>query len=192
MELILIRHGLPEQRVTDDGTPADPDLSEAGFDQAQKVASWLEHLQIDRLYSSPMKRALQTAAPLSEQKGLEVEVRDGVAEYDRNAAHYTPVEDLKEQDYDAWKRLMEGGVEADFPQFAATVCDSLEAIIAENKGNRVAVACHGGVINVWAAHVIGFDPRMFFNPNYTSVNIFRAASSGEKSVITLNDFAHLK
>ena len=192
MELILIRHGLPEQRVTQDGTPANPDLSTTGHDQAQRVADWLKDLHLDRLYSSPMKRAVQTAEPLSRQKSLEIEISDGVAEYDRNAEHYSPLEDLKEQDYEAWKRLMEGGVEADFPLFASTVCKSLETIIAKNKGNRVAVACHGGVINVWAAHVLGLDPGLFFNPNYTSVNTFRAASSGEKSIITLNDFSHLR
>lgn len=192
MELILIRHGLPEHRVTDDGTPANPDLSDVGHDQAQRVADWLEDRHIDRLYSSPMKRALQTAGPLSKQKGLNIEVCDGVAEYDQESEHYIPVEKLKEHDFEAWQRLMKGEMEENFPQFAATVCESLEVIVDENRGKRVAVTCHGGVINVWAARVIGFDPRMFFNPNYTSINVFMAASSGEKSVITLNEHAHLK
>ena len=86
---------------------------------------------------------------------------------------------------------MKGEVEIDFPDFAKTVCRALEEIIEENRGKRVAVTCHGGVINVFTAHVIGFEPRMFFNPNYTSINRFMAASSGEKSVITLNQHAHL-
>lgn len=192
MELILIRHGLPEHRETDDGTPADPELSEAGLSQAQKVADWLEGHRIDRLYSSPMRRAIETAKPLSSQKGLEIEISDGVAEYDRNAAQYVPVEKLKEHDYEAWKRLMKGEVEADFQDFATTVCKDLQAIVDDNRGKRVAVTCHGGVINVWAAHVIGFEPRMFFNPNYTSLNTFMAASSGEKSIITLNEHVHLR
>jgi probable phosphoglycerate mutase len=63
-------------------------------------------------------------------------------------------------------------VEADFPEFAKAVISALEAIIDENPGKRVAVACHGGVINVWTSHVIGFEPKMFFNPNYTSINPF--------------------
>jgi hypothetical protein len=33
--------------------------------------------------------------------------------------------------------------------------------------------------------------RMFFNPNYTSMSRFMVASSGEKSIITLNEHAHL-
>lgn len=193
MELILIRHGLPEKVINQDGTPADPPLSEEGLKQAELVANWLEHEQIDKLYASPMRRAVQTAEPLSKVKGLDIELREGVAEYDRKSDLYIPVEQLKELDYDRWKKLMTGEiVEADFPEFAKAVISALEAIIDENRGKRVAVACHGGVINVWTSHVIGLEPKMFFNPNYTSINRFMAASSGEKSVVSLNEYHHLK
>ena len=193
MELILIRHGLPEKVINQDGTPADPPLSEEGLKQAELVANWLEHEQIDKLYASPMRRAVQTAEPLAKVKGLDIELREGVAEYDRKSDLYIPVEQLKELDYDRWKKLMTGEiVEADFPEFAKAVIGALEAIIDENPGKRVAVACHGGVINVWTSHVIGFEPKMFFNPNYTSINRFMAASSGEKSVVSLNEHHHLK
>ena len=116
MELILIRHGLPEKVINQDGTPADPPLSAEGLKQAELVAAWLEHEQIDRLYSSPMRRAVQTAEPLAKLKDLEITLRDGVAEYDRNADLYIPVEQMKELDYDRWKKLMTGEtVDADFP-----------------------------------------------------------------------------
>ena len=193
MELILIRHGLPEKVINQDGTPADPPLSKEGLKQAELVAAWLEREQIDRLYSSPMNRAMQTAEPLAKSKGLEIELRDGVAEYDRNADLYIPVEQMKELDYDRWKKLMTGDmVDVNFPSFVKAVITELEGIVEENRGKRVAVACHGGVVNVWAAHVIGFEARMFFNPNYTSINRFMAAGSGEKSVISLNEHHHLK
>lgn len=193
MELFLIRHGLPEKIVNDDGTPADPPLSVEGRRQAEKVAAWLEKEHIDRLYSSPMKRAYETAMPIAKLRDLEIVVRDGVAEYDQHAEHYIPVEELKELDYERWQNLMKGEMdEIDFPKFVESVTTSLEQIIEENRGKRVAVTCHGGVINVWAAHVIGFEPRMFFNPDYTSINRFMAASSGERSVVTLNEHFHLK
>lgn len=193
MELILIRHGLPERVMTDDGTPADPPLSETGHKQAQLMADWLGHQHLDRIYTSPMQRAYQTATPLSEKKNVELEVREGVAEYDRNADHYIPVEQLKEFDYDRWLRLMRGEVDhIDFPAFCDDVIATLNEIIEGNRGKSVAVVCHGGVINVWTAHVVGFEPRMFFNPNYTSISRFKAASSGERSIITLNEHAHLR
>ena len=191
MELILIRHGLPVRKQTTDGKPADPPLSEIGLQQAQLVAESLKDIKLDKIYSSPMRRAFQTAEPLSELKSLDIEINDGIAEYDRHSDVYIPVEELKEIDYDAWLRLMRDDSDDDFKKFAATVCQSIEGIISDNKGKRVALACHGGVINVWASYVLGMDAKMFFNPNYTSVNRFMAASSGEKSLVTLNEHTHL-
>jgi 2,3-bisphosphoglycerate-dependent phosphoglycerate mutase len=193
MELILIRHGLPEKVINEDGSPANPPLSEIGLEQARRVAHWLKDHEIDRLYSSPMQRAFQTAQPLARLKSLEIEVRNGVAEYDQESGYYIPVEQLKELDYERWKRLMNGIVDdVDFSDFCQGVISTIEEIVAENRGKKVAITCHGGVINVWTAHVIGFEPKMFFNPNYTSINRFMAASSGEKSVITLNEHFHLQ
>ncbi|MGV0035128.1 MAG: histidine phosphatase family protein [Candidatus Azotimanducaceae bacterium WSBS_2022_MAG_OTU7] len=193
MELILIRHGLPERVETEDGTPADPPLSEVGHEQAQRMANWLEDQHIDHLYSSPMQRAVQTAAPLAALKGLKPELREGVAEYDRNADHYIPVEDLKKHDYDRWLRLMRGEIEdINFPKFCANVIGTLNEIVDSHRGKTVAVTCHGGVVNVWTAHVMGLEPKMFFNPNYTSISRYMGASSGERSIITLNEHTHLQ
>ena len=192
MELILIRHGLPQHVETEDGSPADPPLSEIGHAQAGQMATWLQHEAIDTLYSSPMARAHQTAEPLARAQGLDIQVRDGVAEFDQHADSYVPVEKLKQIDYERWKRLMQGDLDVDMGAFADAVIQTLEEIVVANRGRRVAVTCHGGVINVWTAHVIGFTPRMFFNPDYTSINRFQCASSGERSVITLNEAIHLR
>jgi probable phosphoglycerate mutase len=192
LELILIRHGLPMHIENQDGRPADPPLSEIGRAQAEQMATWLQREAIDHLYSSPMARALETAQPLARAQGLEVDVREGVAEYDRQAEVYVPVEKLKQIDYDRWLRLMKGDLDVDFGAFSTNVVETLETIVESHRGSRVAVTCHGGVINVWTAHVIGFAPRMFFNPDYTSINRFQCASSGERSVITLNEAVHLR
>ena len=61
----MIRHGLPVRRETTDGSPADPELDTAGQEQAQRLARWLAPEGIDAVYVSPMRRALETAAPLA-------------------------------------------------------------------------------------------------------------------------------
>ncbi|MBT3427545.1 MAG: histidine phosphatase family protein [Gammaproteobacteria bacterium] len=193
MELILIRHGLPEKVVTTDGTPADPPLSAIGLKQAELVAEYLNDTRLDRLYSSPMRRAQETALPLAREQGLEIETEQGVAEYDRDAGSYIPVEQLKEENYEQWQNLMKGEMgSVDFSVFYETVVSALTRLVDENRGKTIAVACHGGVVNVWAAHVLGLQPGMFFNPNYTSLSRFKAASTGEKSIVTLNEHFHLK
>ncbi len=194
MELLLIRHGLPERAVSEDGTPADPPLSAKGRDQAERVARWLEGVSIDRLYSSPLLRARQTAQPLATLRGLSVEIEPGVREYDADSEFYIPMEELKEHDYEQWKALASGGYapEVDFLAFHGEVVKSVEQIITSNPGRRVAVFCHAGVINAWAAHFLGMKPQLFVDVTYTSVNRFFAASSGERSLSSLNEAAHLR
>lgn len=192
MELILIRHGLPKHIENRAGQPADPPLSEIGHTQADLMATWLQHETIDHLYSSPMARAYQTAEPLARAQGLSIDLREGVVEFDRQSEVYVPVEKLKQIDYDRWLKLMKGDVGVDFTVFSETVIATIEAIVQSHAGKRVAITCHGGVINVWTAHAIGFSPRMFFNPDYTSINRYQCASSGERSVITLNEAVHLR
>jgi probable phosphoglycerate mutase len=193
MELLLIRHGLPEKVVTTDGSPADPPLSAIGLKQAELVAEYLKDVRLDRLYSSPMRRAHQTAIPLAREQSLDIETEEGVAEYDRDAGSYIPVEQLKEENYEQWQNLMKGEMgNVDFRVFYDTAVSSLARIADDNRGKTIAVTCHGGVVNAWTANVLGLRPMMFFNPNYTSVSRFKVASTGEKSVITLNEYFHLK
>ena len=78
MELLLIRHGLPEKVVTTDGSPADPPLSAIGLKQAELVAEYLKDVRLDRLYSSPMRRAHQTAIPLAREQSLDIETEEKI------------------------------------------------------------------------------------------------------------------
>src|SRR5512146_3095291 len=157
MELILIRHGLPERSAETD----DPPLSPEGREQAGRVARWLAGERIDAVYSSPMMRARQTAEPFAAAAGHDVRLHEGVVEYDRGSGTYTPLEVLKREDYEAWKAFVAGGVGAEIAVFQSMVVAALEEIIGGNRGRRVAVFCHGGVINVWTAHVLGMQPRLF-------------------------------
>jgi len=194
MELVLVRHGLPIRLETRDGAPADPPLSKEGWRQAEAVGRWLEHETFDAVYVSPMQRARQTAQPYLERAGLEPRVEARVAEFDRDADQYVPLEELKRTDYETWRRLVQGGYEAapNFAAFHREVIEALGEITARHTSQRVLVVCHGGVINVWAGSVIGIGPRLFFEPGYTSINRFVVARSGERSVTSLNELAHLR
>ncbi len=189
MELILIRHGLPEKVVARQDGPADPELSPQGHDQAAATAAWLRDRQIDRLYSSPMRRAIQTAEPLSQLLNLDIEIREGVAEFDRDHHTYVPVEEFTREDFERVQAMMDGSDGGGLPAFSRMVIDALTAIVAENAGKRVAVACHGGVVNMWASHVMGVEPRIFFVPDYASVSRFMIARNGAKSLLSLNEAA---
>jgi probable phosphoglycerate mutase len=193
MELVLVRHALPErQRI--EGGRADPPLSPLGIEQARAAARWLHAETIGAVFSSPMRRARETAEAYASVGGAAVELRDGLAEFDRHSDTYIPMEELKATDYAAWKAFVDGryNAEVDILAFQDTVVRTLESIIAANPGRRVAAFCHGGVINVWTAHVLGMAPRLFFEPGYTSLHRYLCASSGERSVVSLNETAHLR
>jgi len=194
MQLILIRHALPIRVETRDGSPADPPLAPSGIEQASRLASWLARQPLDRLYSSPLRRARETAAPVAQRLGLAIEIEPRVSEFDREAELYVPLEELKRTDYAAWLAFVRGGYGdlVDVEAFRAGVVEGLEEIIAANPRRSVAVVCHGGVINAWAAHVLGIGFRLFFGPDYTSLNRFVAARSGERSIESLNETPHLQ
>jgi probable phosphoglycerate mutase len=134
-----------------------------------------------------MRRAIQTAEPFAAAAGLDVATHEAICEYDRGTGVYIPSEELKREDYAAWQAVLDH----DLTEFHDLVVDALEAIVRQNQGRRVAVFCHGGVINVWTAHVLKMSPRMFFNPTYASVSRFSCARTGQRSVITLNESHHL-
>jgi len=188
LELILVRHGLPERR---DDT-ADPPLSDIGHDQARRVAAWLAHDRIDAVVSSTMLRARQTAEPFARQAGHEVACHDGICEFDRESGTYVPMEELKRDDYAAWLAMATGDHGVDIAAFQAVVVETLERIVESHSGKRVVVFCHGGVINVWTAHVLGMAPRLFFEPDYTSVHRYMCARTGQRNVVCLNDRGHLR
>lgn len=195
MELIVIRHALPLRVEQADGA-ADPGLSEAGVAQAEHMAQYVAAERIDALFSSPMRRAVQTAAPLAEATGLTPTIVDDVAEWDRHASSYIPAEELKASGTENWIEQLNGDnmgedAVADFHQ---RVIAALETIVEQHRGQTVAVVCHGGVINAYIAHVMGLPLELpgALYPNYTSLHRFAAASSGERSVLALNETAHLR
>lgn len=190
MDLVLVRHGRP-YRIEDAPTAVDPDLTDLGHLQAEAAARWLAEEQIDAIYTSPMARARQTAAPLEKALGMTAVVADGVQEYDADSKEYIPIEDLK-ADRERWRHFVATHVQQDRSAFGDTVVSTLEEIVAGHRGQRVAVVCHGGVINMWAAHVLSRPLELFFEPHYTSINRFLAASSGERSIVSLNEVGHLR
>ena len=196
VELLLIRHALPVRRELAIGV-ADPELSEDGQAQARHLAEYLANeAPLDAIYASPLTRARQTAAPVAARGGLETVLEDAVAEWDRHSNEYVPIEELKAADDPRWQAMLRGewtSHDESPEQFAGRVVDAIEAIVVRHRGQRVAVVCHGGVINAYLAHVLGLaGQQAFFYPNYTSIHRVAAAASGERSIVTINETSHLR
>ena len=195
MEVLLIRHAIPIRRELESGI-ADPELAAEGLKQADLMAHYLSSEKLHAIYASPMQRAQQTAQPLASVQGLSITTVDGVAEYDKNSNQYVPVEELKAKNDPRWQEMLRGewtSTDETEDEFIKRIVDSVEEIIANHASQRVAIVCHGGVINAYICHVLGLaNQRGFFYPNYTSIHRIAAAGSGERSIVTLNETSHLR
>lgn len=193
--MLLIRHGLPVRRELDDGI-ADPELSDAGLAQAEHLAEYLASEPLDAVYASPLRRAFQTATPIAARHQLDVHVVDGVAEWDRNSSEYIPIEELKAAGDPRYHALLRGewtAQEETPEEFATRVIVTLDGLVDAHPGQRIAVSCHGGVINAYLGHVLSLPVGPgFFYPNYTSIHRVMASRSGHRSILTVNETAHLR
>jgi probable phosphoglycerate mutase len=194
VELLLIRHALPE-RIDPGNGPADPGLSPEGARQAQALAEWLVPEGPDAIYTSPLRRARETATPLVAATGHDAVVDERVTEFDRDFDFYIPMEEMKAENHPHWQAMTEGRFD-DFPTdivgFGRTVVDALDSIATAHPGQRVAVVCHGGVINAYTGRVIGTDRPLFFEPGYTSISRVLVSRDRVRSIVSLNETAHLR
>lgn len=191
-----MRHALPVRRELESGA-ADPELSADGRAQAEHVATYLSSEHLDAIYASPLLRARQTATAIAAHHPVEVQLCEGVAEFDRLSNDYIPTEELKAANDPRYHAMIAGewGTDEESSgEFRARVVKSVEELIDAHPGQRIAVVCHGGVINTYLCHVLGLERPGggFFYPNYTSINRIAAARGGIRSIVTINETSHLR
>ena len=192
MELLLIRHGLPVRLESD--RPVDPPLAPLGHLQAEALANWLTATPPDAVITSTMARAAQTASHVADIFDLTPIVDEDFCEFDRGTNVYIPLEEL-DRDHPHMKQLIEdwvgpGGAERR-AVFQARVLTALDRTLGDLDAERVALVCHGGVINVILAHVLGIEPAMFFKPDYTSISRVGVSSSTYR-LLSINEAGHLR
>ncbi len=181
MELILVRHGLPDW-APDSLARNDPHLSDLGHRQAARLAAFAERWgPVDELWMSPMHRARETAAPIGEATGLDPVVHEWAHEI-RNPDQWegSPIDEIKDAWVDANLRPisdlwdgMPGG--ETFRDFHKRIVAGLEAAIAErgitrlddghlhlwnvpDDQRRVVLVAHGGTNAVVIGHLSGAEP----------------------------------
>lgn len=196
MELLLIRHARPFHLVDESG--ADPDLTDEGWVQAKRLAQSVgggRYGPVHTIVSSPMRRARQTAEPLREVLGHGVVIDDRLAELDRGWKEYGITLDAYPRRRDLVLDLNAGRMGAntfDPEEFRARVVGGIEGVIAGPAAqSRVAVVCHGGVINAYLSHVLGLARLVFVQPHYTSVTRVLAEPDGYREILSVNEFDHL-
>ena len=200
-ELLLVRHG--EQQLGANmpvGDVVDAPLSPLGREQARVVGERLATAAIDAVYCSPLSRAHVTGHEIARHHGLEPVVHEGLSEIDlfQNIPqdrgvidHYGAerfVELMREQSRTRLDSVWPDS--EDVPAFRRRISGAIAEIAAANRGRRVVVACHSGVINHYLSDVLASTYQQVFPLHHTSITTVRV-DGDRRVVLTVNDFAHV-
>jgi len=207
-ELFIIRHAdaIPDADEIIHGVYDDLPLSRMGREQALALAERLGKLNFNAIYSSPLRRCLETAAPLAERLGLTPTIVPGLKEIRIGEIRPLPQDQndlaaltkaLQERQIDIVRIAGSTGhwddIENTEPsrEFRRRVVEALDEIARHHIGERVLVFAHGGVVNAYVAEVLGLQRDFFYPAGNTSITVVRAAGK-QRVLYVLNDIAHLK
>jgi 2,3-bisphosphoglycerate-dependent phosphoglycerate mutase len=193
VHVILVRHAQPDRAHNPLG-PADPSLSQLGHRQAGRLAAWLAHEPIDHIVTSPKRRAIETVAAVIESTGAEHVVVPGLDEIDRLSNVYFPTELLATEGGDYWDAILRRDWEAigwDPPEvFHERVVSAFEELVLKRPGERVLVACHGGVVRRIVSHVLGITDHPRIEIAYASITRVEFDAYARPTLVSLNELAH--
>ena len=167
-EIWLVRHGDCYEGMVDD---PDPALSPTGRKQAALLAARVKRLEPAAVYTSPARRARETAREIAPDARVDerlMEMSFEVTDDDQIAFTETPKD------------------------VVARMSAVIDEIAQAHPGERVIVVCHAGVIVNYVADVLHLEPGgLRLLPYYTSVNVVRALGD-RRMVASLGDTAHLE
>jgi broad specificity phosphatase PhoE len=203
LRLLLIRHGRVQWSSrqflqTVRGRQWDPPLDEVGTEQAERLAARL--LLMDppaAVYSSPLTRCRDTAAPYLAASGRTAETVDDLGEVFIGDWEGLSFEEIVSQDEELAKRFREqeamfsiapGGESG--AHLRARVVPAVDNVIARHDQGTVLLVVHGGVINAYLGHVMGIPHDMFFLPENTSINTVEVEGD-RREMRFINDVRHL-
>lgn len=203
IRLFFIRHGQTVwnhsgryQGVT------DVPLSDFGREQAQSLVPYFASRSIDAVYASDLSRARDTARPLAESKGLDVQV----------------VSAFREIDFGAWEGLTYDEITARWPgaiehmyshpetvkiangesfldvqkRSYAALLDMLSADDETNSEKTIAVISHGGTIRCLLCALLGIDLHLAWNFKQDNANVTEIHYYGQRNLLALlNDTHHV-
>lgn len=166
--ILLIRHGENDMVKTGRmaGRLPDVHLNSRGFQQAQELSENLVSVPISCIYSSPLERAMETAAPLAEKLSLPVIINPGFLETDIGdwAGHEVKViRKLKE-----WKIVQQSPSRFRFPNGESffdcqnRLVEQMERVVKDHDDKEIiAIFTHADPIKLITAYYLGMPLDYF-------------------------------
>jgi len=201
--LYLVRHGATDANLRRpyvlQGRGIDLPLNATGARQAERTADLLAKRPLAAVYSSPMRRALETARAIAARSGVEVVVRYPLIECNVGRWEGLSWDGIREQFPEAYEDFqrdpsrfpyLEGETYADVAQRVVPV---LEQLFEAHRGQPFVVVGHNIVNRVSVATFLGLDLARAKEIHQANggVNVIRR-ESGRTQLVTLNSAFHLE
>ncbi len=202
-KLYLVRHGQSGGNVSGTfGGHSPTPLSELGIEQAKITANALAKERIDIIYSSDLKRAVQTAEPLAEKLGLEINKTPAFRERHVGVLEGLTFNESKQQypkDYyalinrDINHKITDG---ESYRHLLRRGTSALKEILQTQKGKRVVIFSHTGAICYLTLYLIGAINRHtkqtpWLVTSNCGINRFEIRGRNNTRVLAVNDTRHL-
>lgn len=198
MLMFLVRHAESTwNRLRRIQGQKDPQLSDYGRKEARLLRKRFRGLTFDAAYSSPLRRAYETARIIV-GKRFEITVDDGLKEIclgDWEGKTLKRIRKEYREMFDRWAvrptRIKIPGGE-DFHAFTKRVMTTLERIERKHVTGNVLVVCHGGVISTYVTKVLNLpaDDVWCLTVKNASLTIVEIGLENRR-VVTFNDISHL-
>ncbi|MGW3911328.1 bifunctional RNase H/acid phosphatase [Streptomyces sp. NPDC005070] len=201
---VLLRHGetllTPQKRFSGSGG-SDPSLSDAGREQAERVATALAARgTIQAVVASPLARTRETAGAVAARLGLDVVIEDGLRETDFGAWEGLTFGEVRERhpdDLNAWLASPEAEPTGGGESFAATalrMAVTRDKLIAAYAGRTVLLVTHVTPIKTLVRLALGAPPESLFRMELSAASLSAVAyyGDGNASVRLFNDTSHLR
>ena len=176
----------------------DVPLAPIGHRQAQALADRLRSRHVDALYSSPQRRALQTAAPLAAALGQEIRTLDALREMDFGLWENRPRTELL-RDYPELLSAWERGLWMGNPPGGETrqgviarVIPCVIELLNNHTGQTILLVSHRTTLRLLTGHMLDMalssGRRMQVSP--TSLTELQVRGD-QVEILYHNDTAHL-
>jgi len=193
--IILIRHGQTDWNLENRYQGhADTGLNRKGVRQAKRLSIRMRREDVDRVYSSDRRRAMDFAKIIFPMHKVKVE--PDLREISFGIFEGLTYDEIKNKYPGVYSRWADKPFDIKIPKgeapalFRKRVVRSFKKIARSGEGKTVAIVTHGGSINVIVNKVMGRQDSLDFIPKSASISIIEF-KRGKGSVVLLNDTAHL-